>query len=216
MKNPEVDLTGLRMVSLIKKNKKWIELQDRCPVPGCYKSTVGIISMGAISLKLIELLKPYDVNILVSSNYLTPSQAEELGVEVASVEDICKRADVVSLHAPSHKEGIITGDHFRSMKKRATFLNTARGICVKQDEMIEVLKERTDIVALLDVTLPEPPLPDSELFDLPNIILFPHIAGSMNNECRRMAKYALDDYKRFCSGEKLEHEVTKQQWEYMA
>jgi hypothetical protein len=50
----------------------------------------------------------------------------------------------------------------------------------------------------------------------PNIILFPHVAGSMNNECRRMAKYALDDYKRFCSGEKLEHEVTKQQWEYMA
>jgi phosphoglycerate dehydrogenase-like enzyme len=200
----------------ILRDKKWMAYENRFPVPGCYKSTVGIISLGAISRKLIELLKPFDIEILVSSSYLKEDEARRLGVRIASVEEIFQNSDVVSLHTPAHHKGIITGDHFRMMKENATFLNTARGICVRETEMIEVLRERKDIMALLDVTYPEPPIAGCELFDLPNIVTFPHISGSMGNECRRMAQYAIDEFHRFIKGEPLKYEVTKKQWEYMA
>lgn len=200
----------------IMRDKKWMSPQDRFSVAGCYDSTVGIISFGAISKKLLELLGPYDINIMLSSGYLSEKDAFDMGVRLASVDEIFEHCDVVSLHSPAHHKGIITGEHFRMMKENATFLNTARGACVREDEMIEALKQRTDIVALLDVTDPEPPIPGSEIFDLPNIVTFPHIAGSMGPECRRMAQYAIDDFNRFRRGEPLMYEVSRQQWEYMA
>ncbi len=200
----------------IKRDKKWMPPQERFVVPGCYDSTVGIVSLGAISKKLIELLAPYDINILVSSSHLSEDEAFEMGVRVASVEEIFQNADVVSLHCPAHHKGVIGGEHFRMMKENATFLNTARGVCVKEKQMLEVLKERGDIMALLDVTDPEPPIAGGEIFELPNVVTFPHISGSMNNECRRMARYAIDDFYRYCNGEPLKYEVTKQQWQYMA
>ncbi len=200
----------------IMRKKAWMPYDKRYKVAGCYDSTVGIISLGAISKKLIELLRPFDINIMVSSNYVTEQQALDMGVRVASVDDIFRQADVVSLHCPSYQKGVITGDHFRMMKPYTTFLNTARGICVREDEMIEALAERPDIMALLDVTNPEPPNAGSRLFELPNVVTFPHIAGSMNDECRRMAQYAIDDFHRYLRHEPLMHEVSKKQWEYMA
>lgn len=71
-------------------------------------------------------------------------------------------------------------------------------------------------MALLDVTDPEPPIAGSELFELPNVITFPHISGSMNNECRRMARFAIDDYYRFCRGEELKYEVGRKELEYLS
>jgi phosphoglycerate dehydrogenase-like enzyme len=200
----------------ILKDKKWMPYQERFEVPGCYQSTVGIISLGAISRKLIELLRPYDINIMVSSHYLSEGQAQEMGVIKASKEDIFQNADVVSLHSPGHHKNVVTGEHLMMMKKNATFLNTARGACVNETEMIEALRKRPDIMALLDVTDPEPPKDGSELFYMPNIVTFPHISGSMHAECRRMAQYAIDDFHRFQKDEPLKYEVTKEQWEYMA
>jgi len=200
----------------IMRKKAWMPYDKRYTVPGCYDSTVGIISLGAISKKLIELLRPFDINIMLSSGYVTEQQALEMGVTLASVDDIFRQADVVSLHSPSYQKGIITGEHFRMMKPYSTFINTARGICVRENEMTDVLAERPDIMALLDVTSPEPPVAGSKLFELPNVVTFPHIAGSMNAECRRMAQYAIDDFHRYLKGEPLMYEVSRKQWEYMA
>ncbi len=200
----------------IMRKKAWMPQDQRYKVPGCYDSTVGIISLGAISKKLLELMKPYDINIMLSSGHLSQQEAFEMGVQLASVEEIFQKADVVSLHSPAHHKGVITGDHFRMMKPYATFINTARGACVREKEMIEALTQRPDIMALLDVTDPEPPIAGSKLFDLPNVVTFPHIAGSMNDECRRMAQYAIDDFRRYLRGEPLIYEVSRQKWEYMA
>ncbi len=200
----------------IMRKKAWMPYDKRYKVAGCYDSTVGIISLGAISKKLIELLRPFDINIMLASGYVSEREAIEMGVRLASIEEIFQQADVVSLHSPAHHKCIITGEHFRMMKPYSTFINTARGICVRENEMIEALAQRPDIMALLDVTNPEPPLAGSKLFELPNIVTFPHIAGSLNDECRRMAQYAIDDFHRFFKGEPLKYEVSKKQWEYMA
>ena len=94
------------------------------------------------------------------------------------------------------------------MRANASFINTARGQIINEPEMIDALKVRTDLDAILDVTAKEPTNPKSPLWDLPNVVLTPHIAGSMNHECRRMGAFMLEEFKRYISGKKLQHEVT--------
>ena len=153
---------------------------DRNHVPGCYGSTVGLISLGAIARKLLELLRPFDLNVLVYDPFVAEHDAAALDVELVSLDAIFQRCDVVSLHTPSFPEtrGMVTGNHIAYMKPGATFINTARGELVREAEMIEVLSMRRDLQAVLDVTYPEPPAADSPLYTLENVVLTPHIAGS--------------------------------------
>lgn len=111
---------------------------------------------------------------------------------------------------------MITGEHFKLMKSYSSFINTARGAIIREEEMIEVLKERGDITAVLDVTFPEPPVKESPLYSLPNVILTPHLAGSVGQECGRMGSYMLEEFKRYLSGEELKWQVTREQFEIMA
>ena len=93
------------------------------------------------------------------------------------------------------------------MRKGATFINTGRGAQVDEVGMIEVLKTRTDLTALLDVQHPEPPLSGSELYTLPNVHLTSHIAGSTNDEVHRMVDFMIEDFLRWQNGEELKYAV---------
>jgi phosphoglycerate dehydrogenase-like enzyme len=187
-------------------------------VPGAYRTKVGIVSFGMIAKKVCQLLKPFDVEVLVSSSYATPELEREFGVRFASVEEIFETCDCVSLHSPllPSTRGSITGTHFRSMKPGASFINTARGAVVRQDELIEVLRERPDLTAVLDVTDPEPPAPGSPLLTMPNVVLTPHLAGSFHHECRRMGQYMIDELRRFLNGGDLKWEICREQAKNLA
>jgi phosphoglycerate dehydrogenase-like enzyme len=87
---------------------------------------------------------------------------------------------------------------------------------VAEDELIDVLARRPDLSAILDVTHPEPPARDSLLKSLPNVVLTPHIAGSMQRECERMGKWMVDELRRFLAGEPLRYMVTREQLARMA
>ena len=188
------------------------------PVPGAYHSTVAIISLGMIGRLVCKLLEPFDVNVIAYDPFVSADQARELGVRLCSLMDAFRTADAVSLHTPwlAETENLIQGDHFRSMKPDATFINTSRGAVVDESAMIEVLKDRPDITAVLDVTYPEPPGPGSALYALPNVILTPHIAGSMDTECRRMGRYAVEECGRHLAGKPLEWQVTREMAQTMA
>src|SRR5439155_17691578 len=97
-----------------------------------------------------------------------------------------------------------------SMKQGATFINTARGMVVRQDEMIRVATLRPDLQFVLDVAIPEPPEPASAVYWLPNVMFTPHIAGSGGAECRRMGRYMVEELERFASGQPLRWAVTPQ------
>lgn len=111
---------------------------------------------------------------------------------------------------------MIDKKYFEMMKENAVFINTARGAIVNESEMIEVLKKRKDITAYLDVVYPEPPAKDSLLYELENVFLTPHIAGSEGNEVARMGQFMLDELKRFVKNEPLKYEITKSMYERMA
>jgi len=182
------------------------------PVPGNYGSKVGIVSFGNIARKTCELLKPYDLEVIVSTRHQDPKAAEAYGISYATVEEIFKTCDVVSIHLPSneHTKGIIGRELLGSMKPDSTLINTARGAVINQPEMIEFLKQRTDVTACIDVTEPEPPETGCPLFDLANVVLTPHLAGSMGKEARRMGAYMVGEIDRWLSGESLQYEITRE------
>jgi phosphoglycerate dehydrogenase-like enzyme len=180
-------------------------LQPQLPVAGSYRSTVGLISLSTIGRLTRQRLEPVDVRVIAYDPTVDEQEALSLDVELHSLEDLFAISDVVSLHAPLLPEtaGMITGALLASMKHGATFINTARGSIVREKEMIDVLRARPDLTAVLDVTDPEPPMPTCELFDLPNAIVTPHIAGSLDRECERMGRWMAAEVQRYAMGKPL-------------
>lgn len=200
----------------IRETKRW---ERDLNVPGAYfGSRVGVISLGAIGRMVCERLVSLDVEIFAYDPFVSDESMREIGVRKASLNKIFETCDVITLHAPKLDEtlGMITGEHFRKMKDGAALINTARGAIINEPEMIEVLQQRPDILAMLDVTDPEPPEEGSPLYTLPNVVLTPHIAGSMGRECRRMARLAIDECRRYLKGESALHEITKDNFSRLA
>jgi phosphoglycerate dehydrogenase-like enzyme len=177
-------------------------------LPGGYKTTIGLVSLGTIARRLLPFLKQFDLNVLVYDPFLRPSEARELGVTSVSLSEVFRQSDVVSLHTPhlAETEGLITGELLASMKPGATFINTARAAVACQDELVQAAQQRPDLQFVLDVV--DPLAPDSPLFTLENVVLTPHIAGSLGNECRRMGRFMVDELHRYLTGQPLKGEVT--------
>lgn len=187
--------------------------QSQMPVGrGAYGETVALLGIGAISRHLLQLLKPFNLRIVAVSDYLDgkPEEAKAMGIDqLVSIEEAFKQGYVVSNQFPDkeNNKGILKRNHFSSMRQGATFINTGRGAQVNEGDMIEVLKSRPDLSALLDVQYPEPPDADSELYTLPNVHMTSHIAGSTNDEVQRMADFMLDDFQRWTQGKPLQYAV---------
>lgn len=185
---------------------------------GNYDVTVGFIGVGQISRLVIKMLKNFNVRIKVCSRSLTAEGAAELGVENCSLEEIFSTCQVVSNHLANNSTtvGTIKGRHFASMPPYATFLNTGRGAQVVEEELVQVLRDRPDLTAVLDVTYPEPPVEGHPFYELPNCVITPHIAGSIGNEVHRMALYMAEEFRRYTAGQPTRYEVSMKMLETMA
>ncbi|MEU9162281.1 hydroxyacid dehydrogenase [Streptomyces sp. NPDC048424] len=178
---------------------------------GNYGRTVGIVGASRIGRRVIELLRPYDLELVVYDPYLTPDQARSLGIRSVGLDELCRISDVVSLHAPAlpETESMIDRRRLALMRDGATLINTARGSLVDSAALTdEVTSGR--LQAVIDVTEPEVLPADSPLYDLPNVLLTPHIAGSLGNELHRMADSAIEEIARYASGLPFLHGVRRE------
>ena len=178
--------------------------------PGNYGETVALLGAGAIGRVLVGLLQPFHLQVLVYDPFLDDAAARGLGVERVSLDEAFARAFVVSNHLADKPEiaGLIDERLLDRLREGAVFINTGRGRTVNETDLIETLRRRPDLTALLDVTDPEPAAPDSPLFQMPNLRLTSHIAGSINDEVHRLADYCLEEFERYERGEPLRHAVT--------
>ncbi len=186
--------------------------------PGIYENKVALIGFGMIAQKVAELLQPFQVELSIVDPFIDEACLEPYGAKLQSLEDAFSQNYVISNHLPNLPAtvGLVGREHFLSMPDHASFINTGRGAQIREDEMIEVLQQRSDLTALLDVTYPEPPDIDSPLYTLPNVQLSTHIAGSINNEVGRMADYMMAEALRFQAGEPALYEVSMEMLKTMA
>jgi phosphoglycerate dehydrogenase-like enzyme len=199
----------------IRKHRKF---PPRNQAPGAYETTVGLLSLGEIGRLVAERLQPYDLNVVAYDPYFPPEEAARLGIKMVSLDEVFIHSDVVSCHTPliSETDRMIRGAHFEMMKPGSTFLNTARGRVIAEEEMIAVLKMRPDIFALLDVTQNEEPAEHSPLYTLDNVVLTPHIAGSLGRECHRMGKLMTEELDRYLAREPLRYAIDEERFRRLA
>jgi phosphoglycerate dehydrogenase-like enzyme len=133
-----------------------------------------------------------------------------MGVELASLEEVC-RCEVVSLHAPNIPETrhMMNARTLGLLPDHAVLINTSRGALIDEAALVAEVRRRP-LYVMLDVTDPEPPAADAPIRREANILLTPHIAGSMKQARLDMGRLAIDEVLRFLKGEPLQHEVTRE------
>ncbi|SEH02598.1 Phosphoglycerate dehydrogenase [Nonomuraea solani] len=178
---------------------------------GVYGAVVGLLSLGATGLATARLLAHHNLVVQAHDPYADPEKAAQAGVRLVGLEELFATSDVVSLHAPLTPEthGIVGATLLESMKHDATLINTARGTLVDEAALVDVLSRRTDLFAVLDVTDPEPPVAGSPLFTMPNIVVTPHVAGSLGHERRRHGEAMAEELARYVAGEPLLYEISE-------
>jgi phosphoglycerate dehydrogenase-like enzyme len=185
---------------------------------GNYGLRLGIIGCGAIARQLIRFVQPFDIDVLVYDPFVSAAEVAALGCHQASLEDCFATCELVSNHLPHLKStvGMIGREHFQSMLPRATFINSARGQQIRQEELADVCAHRPDLTAILDVTSPMQLPAASPLWSLPNVILTSHIAGSHGRETDRMVRYLLASYRQYQADGSLPGEVHLNNWDQSA
>ncbi|MDI3530025.1 MAG: D-3-phosphoglycerate dehydrogenase / 2-oxoglutarate reductase [Thermoanaerobacter sp.] len=173
-----------------------------------YKKTIGIVGLGAIGTAAAKRAKGFDMNILGYDIKENPS-ALEIGVKYVELEELLSKSDFVTLHLPltNNTLNILNADRLKIIKKGAILVNTARSQLIDYDALYKSLVDGTLKGYATDVYDFEPPahLP---LFDLPNVILTPHIGGTTIESNRRMGDTAVDNVIAVLKGQTPPNIVT--------
>lgn len=187
----------------------WSDLLAREDLSNCDR-TVVVLGFSRIGRRVVEMLRMLDTAaVLVVDPYADPAEVRAAGAEPALLDDALRRADVLSLHAPALPEThhLIGARELALVPDGATLINTARGALVDHEALLAACTSgRLD--AILDVTEPEPLPPGHPLLGLSNVMVTPHVAGSLGAETRRMARHALDELAAVARGRPLATPLT--------
>jgi len=180
-------------------------------------STIGIVGASTVGREVIRLLKPFDSKILVYDPYFSEEEADGLGVEKTSLEDLFKRSHFVSIHAPMTEETyhMINEHYLRLLRDGAVLVNTSRGKVIDQEALIEECKTGRILVAL-DVTDPEPLPKDSALRKLKNVIVTPHVAGHGLYGAKKIGEMILRALEDFFAGRKVKNRINFERYDILA
>ncbi len=145
-----------------------------------YNKTLGIIGMGRIGTVVAERAVGLGMRVLGYDPFINKEVAANMGVELASLDDLFARADFITLHTPKTKDTakILNKKAFKKMKPGVRIINCARGGLVDEKDLLEALREGKVAGAALDVYETEPPGADFPLRELPNVICTPHLGAS--------------------------------------
>ena len=143
---------------------------------GLVGRTFGSLGVGNIGAEAFRMARPFDLKFIAHDPFADPKVCAELGIELVSIEDLFRRADVLSVSCPLTPEThhIVNAERLALMKPTAYLINTARGPIVDQKALTKALQENRIAGAGLDVFEQEPTDPDDPLLKLDNIIAAPH------------------------------------------
>ena len=173
-------------------------------------SVVGIVGASVVGREVARLLQLMQARVRMYDPFLDAAEAATMGVK--KYDDLLAMMDgldAITIHTPllDATRGMIHAEHFAAMPDDCLVINTSRGPCIKQDDLIAALQGGR-LQAFLDVTDPEPAEPDSPLRQLPNAYLSSHIAGPAT---RAMGALAVDDVAAFLRGDQPRSVITHDQ-----
>jgi phosphoglycerate dehydrogenase-like enzyme len=163
---------------------------------------VGLIGCGHIGRRFLEYLRPFKCQVRVYDPYLAPEVADIYDFIQTSLENVFRQSDVVVCLAPltPRTRGMIGAQELDWLQPNAAFVNVSRGPIVDSQALIARLKRGDGVRAALDVFDPEPIPADSEIRQLDNVFLTPHIAGSNGESRPRFFSLMVDELDRFFHG----------------
>lgn len=171
--------------------------------------TIVIIGMGHLGLEVANMARALGMNIL-ATDIIYPSLTKGVaGIEVMSpphlIHEMLSKSDFVVITVPQTKqtEALIGENELKSMKRSAYIINVSRGPIIDEGALVKALEEGWISGAGLDVFNTEPLPPDNKLWDLPNVIISPHIAGSSDQHDKRLTDLVCTNIMRYLNGEHL-------------
>ncbi|MET0714531.1 MAG: phosphoglycerate dehydrogenase [Mycetocola sp.] len=168
-----------------------------------YEKTIGIIGLGRIGALITARLQAFGTTVVAYDPYVTSARAQQLGVQLVTLDELLERSDFISIHMPKTPEttGMISTEQLALMKPTAYIVNVARGGLIDEDALHEALITGTIAGAGLDVFVSEPPTNDA-LLGLPNIIVTPHL-GASTDEAQEKAGVSVARSVRLALGGEL-------------
>ena len=144
-----------------------------------YEKTIGIVGLGRIGTLVAQRLAGFGVNLIGYDPYVTPARAEQIGVTLATLDEVMAQSDFITIHIPKTPEttGLISTEQFKLAKPNLRIVNCSRGGIIDEPALYDALKAGIIAGAGLDVFVQEPPK-DNPLLTLPNIVVTPHLGAS--------------------------------------
>ena len=202
---------AVEMHSIV-KNDKWSHRLGMLPYD-LFGKNVLIIGFGRIGTRTAKRCLAMEMNVLVYDPYKSAAEIKAAGCEaVSDLEPALSRADFVSIHCPKTAEtvGMFNAARLKRMKPTAYLINTARGGIVDEAALHEALVSGKLAGAGLDVFEHEPPPSGHSLFDLPNVIMAPHVAGVTREAVDRMSEQTARNILSALDGEPIRQNVINQ------
>ena len=165
--------------------------------------TVAVLGAGNIGRRAAKRYKAFDADILYYDVAVSEYMEKELGAKKATIEEIARTADVISIHLPlfDSTRGIIGKKEFDLMKPEMVIINTGRAEIIDESALVEALQQKKIMAAGLDVFHEEPINLDNPLLKMDNVLLSPHMAGHSSEGWTRRCAIAWENIQLIAKGE---------------
>ncbi len=166
--------------------------------------TAGLVGYGAIGRIVARVLRAFGAHVLIADPFVRAEEAAADGVEPVELDELLRRSSVVSLHArlTPETEHLLNADNLTLLPRGAVLVNSARGGLLDYTPLPELLKSGHLGALAVDVYDIEPPPRHWPLFDAPNVITTPHLAGATRQTAHRAAEIVAGEIARFLDGER--------------
>ena len=167
-----------------------------------YGKTVGVVGLGRIGQLVAQRLAAFGTHVIAYDPYVPPARAAQLGIELLPLDDVLARADFISVHLPKTKEtaGLLGKDALARTKPGVIIVNAARGGLIDEQALADAITSGHVRAAGLDVFATEP-CTDSPLFDLPEVVVTPHLGASTSEAQDRAGTDVAESVKLALAGE---------------
>lgn len=184
----------------------------RRPTRDLHRSTIGIVGLGGVGRRLAAALSFFKTRILATDMFPVdkPDYVDELW-PADRLDDMLPQVDILILSAPltSATRGMINAARLARLQPHALLVNVARGPLVIEADLVAALEAKRLAGAVVDVTEVEPLAPSSRLWDMPNVIITPHVGGQSARRADDMTDFFVENLRRWRAGEPLRNLVDK-------